>query len=71
MIHFVSFDLQGFSLALEVLRRNTSNCSFRDSKVDLVANSSSSLPSYVSPTAPDNALPLSEDPDGIFHPALH
>ncbi|GFW60396.1 hypothetical protein TNCV_942631 [Trichonephila clavipes] len=35
-------------------------------QVDLVANCSSSLPSYVSPTA----LPLSEDPDGIFYPAL-
>ncbi|GFU38634.1 hypothetical protein TNCV_2868201 [Trichonephila clavipes] len=34
--------------------------------VDLVANSSSSLPSYMSPTAPDNTLPLSKDPDGIF-----
>ncbi|GFX04556.1 hypothetical protein TNCV_900841 [Trichonephila clavipes] len=42
-----------------------------DFQVDLVANSSSSLPSYVSPTTPDNALPLSEDPDRIFHPALH
>ncbi|GFT62608.1 uncharacterized protein TNCV_3095711 [Trichonephila clavipes] len=36
-------------------------------RVDLVANSSSSLSSYASPTAPDYALPLSEDPDGIFH----
>ncbi|GFS68731.1 hypothetical protein TNCV_1959341 [Trichonephila clavipes] len=40
-------------------------------KVDLVANSSSSLPSYVSHTTPDNALSLSEDPDGIFHHALY
>ncbi|GFV11761.1 hypothetical protein TNCV_977501 [Trichonephila clavipes] len=40
-------------------------------QIDLVANFSSSLPSYMSPTAPDNALPLSEDPDGIFHPAVH
>ncbi|GFV36338.1 hypothetical protein TNCV_2233851 [Trichonephila clavipes] len=39
--------------------------------VDLVANCSSSLPSYVISIAPDNALPLSEDPDGILHPALH
>ncbi|GFU67577.1 DDE_3 domain-containing protein [Trichonephila clavipes] len=38
----------------------------RRCKVDLVANSSSSLSSYASPNAPDNALPLSEDPDGIF-----
>ncbi|GFY01522.1 mutS-like protein 4 [Trichonephila clavipes] len=30
MLHFVSFDFQGFSLALEGLRRNTSNF-FRDS----------------------------------------
>ncbi|GFU91698.1 hypothetical protein TNCV_3579501 [Trichonephila clavipes] len=35
--------------------------------VDLVENSSSSLSSYVSPTSPDNALPLTEDPDGNFH----
>ncbi|GBP08103.1 hypothetical protein EVAR_2904_1 [Eumeta japonica] len=38
-------------------------------QVDFVANPSSSLPSYVSLTAPDNGLPLSEDPDGIFPPA--
>ncbi|GFS93018.1 hypothetical protein TNCV_532271 [Trichonephila clavipes] len=42
-----------------------------DFHVDLVANSSNSLSSYTSPTTPDNALPLSQDPDGIFHPALH
>ncbi|GFT84526.1 hypothetical protein TNCV_3380341 [Trichonephila clavipes] len=33
MIHFVSFDFQGFSLDLEGLRRNTSNF-FRDNKFD-------------------------------------
>ncbi|GBP08056.1 hypothetical protein EVAR_2869_1 [Eumeta japonica] len=40
-------------------------------EVDLVGNASISLPSYVSLTAPNNVLLLSEDPGEILYPALH